>query len=92
MGLIRTPNRLYDLLGGRYLMFVPSSNLIVRIWFVSRLVLALLIGFAYLQRASVASHLQVSSSRPGYLLKRCSSLFWIFRFSGVLVVILMSPA
>ena len=47
MGLICTPNILYDLLGGRYLMFVPSSNLIVLICFVNRLVLVVLIGFPY---------------------------------------------
>jgi hypothetical protein len=45
MGLICAPNILYDLLGGRYLIFVPSSNFIVLVWFVNRLVLALLIGF-----------------------------------------------
>ena len=89
MGLICTPNILYDLLGGRYLMFVPSSNLIVRIWFVSRLVLALLIGFSYPHRDPVASYLAVYSSRHVYMLKRCSFFIWICRFSRVLVVMLM---
>ena len=31
MGLICTPSILYDFLGGRYSIFVPSSNLIVLI-------------------------------------------------------------
>ena len=70
MGLISTPNILYDLFGGSYLMFVPSSNLIVLIWFVSRLMIALLIGLPYLHKAPVTSHLEVSSSSPVYLLKR----------------------
>jgi hypothetical protein len=53
-------------------MFVPSSNLIVLICFVNRLVLVVLIGFSYPQRAPVASHFEVSSSSHVYLLKRCS--------------------
>ena len=77
MGLICIPNILDDLLGGRYLMFVPSSNLIVRIWFVNRLVLALLIGSPLPQRAPVDSHLEVFSSRHVYLLKRYSFFIWI---------------
>ena len=92
MGLICTPNVLYDLFGGRYLMFVPSSNLIVLTWFVNRLMLALLIGFLYPHRAPVASHLNVFSSSPGYLLKRCSFFVWTCRFSRVPVVMLMSSA
>jgi len=47
VGLMCTPSILYDLFGGRYLMSVPSLNLIVLIWFISRLVLALLMGFPY---------------------------------------------
>jgi len=53
-------------------MFMPSSNLIVLIWFISRLVMALLIGFLYPQSTPVASHLVVSSSSHVYLLNRCS--------------------
>jgi hypothetical protein len=75
MGLICTPNIFYDLLGGRYLIFVPYSNLIVLIWFVNGLMLALIIGFPYLQRAPVAWHLEVSSSSPVYLLKMCSFFY-----------------
>ena len=51
IGLIWTPNILYDLFGGRYLIFVPSSNLIVLIWFVNRLMFALLIGLPYPHKA-----------------------------------------
>ena len=90
MGCICTPSILYDLLGGRYLMFVPSSNSIVLIWFVNRLMFALLIGFPYPHRAPVALHLEVSSSSPVYLLKMCSFFIWICRFSRVPVVMLMS--
>ena len=71
-------------------MFFPSSNFIVLICFVNRLVLVVLIGFPYPQRAPVVSHLEVSSSSHVYLLKRCSIFIWICRFSRVLVVILMS--
>jgi len=92
MGLICTPNILYDLLGGRYLMFAPSSNLIVLLWLVSMLLLALLNVFPYPQRAPVASHLEVFSSRHVYLLNRCSFFIWICRFSRVLVAMLMSSA
>ena len=73
-------------------MFVSSSNLIMLIWFSIRLVLALLIGLPYPQRAPVASHLEVSSSKPVYLLKRCRFFIWIYRFSRVYVVMLMSSA
>ena len=72
MGLICTISILYDLFGGRHLIFVPVSNLIVLIWFVNWLMFALLIGFPYPYRAPVASHLDISSYSPVYLLKRCS--------------------
>ena len=72
MGLICTPSILYDLFGGRYFIFVPSSNLIVLIWFVSRFMFALLIGLPYPHKAPVASHLEVSSSSRVYSLKRYS--------------------
>jgi len=71
-------------------MFVPSTNLIVLICFVSRFLLDLLIGFPYPQRAPIASHVEVFSSRHVYLLKRCSFFIWIYRFSRVLVVMLVS--
>ncbi len=44
MGLIFTLSILYDLFGGRYVMFDPSSNLIVVIWFVKRLMFSFLIS------------------------------------------------
>ena len=71
MGLICTPSILYDLFGGRYLIFVPSSNFIVLIWLIRRLMFVLLIGLPYPHKAPVASHFEVSSSSPVYLLKRC---------------------
>ena len=92
MGLICTPSILYDLFGGRFLIFVPSSNLIVFIWVVNRLMFALLIGFPYPHRAPVTSHLEISIYSPVYLLKRCSLFIWICRFSRVPVVMLMSSA
>ncbi len=93
MGLICTPSISYDLFGGMYLMFVPSSNLIVLIWFINRFMLALLlIGLPYLHKAPVASHFEVSSYSPVYLLKRCSFVIWTCRFSRVPVVMLMSSA
>ena len=92
MGLICTPSILYDLFGDRYMMFVPSSYLIVLIWFISRLVLAVLSGFPYLQSALVASHLVVSRSSPVYLLKKCNFFICIWRFSKVPVVILIPSA
>ncbi len=73
-------------------MFVPSSNLIVLICFVNRLVLVVLIGFPYPQKTPVASYLEVYSSSPEYLLKRCSFFIWICGFSRVPAVILMSSA
>ncbi len=84
MGLIRTPSILYDLFGGRYLMPVPSSNLIVLTWFINRLMFALLIGLPYLHKALVASYFEVSSSSHVYLLKRCSFLFGLVGFQGSL--------
>ena len=76
MRLICTPNILYDLFGGRYLIFVPSSNLIVLIWFINRFMFALFIGLPYPHKAPVASRLEVSSYSPVYLLKRWSFCIW----------------
>ena len=84
MGLICTPGILYDLFRGRYLIFVPSSNLIVLIWFINRFMCALLIGLPYPHKAPVVSHFEVSSSSPVYLLKRCSFLFGLVGFLGSL--------
>ena len=61
---------LYDLFDGKYLMSVPSSNLIVLICLLRRLVLAMLIRLPYSKRAPVASHFDVSSYSPMYLFKR----------------------
>ncbi len=47
MVLICTSNIMCDVFVGMYLMLVPSSNFIILIWFVRRVVLALLIGFSY---------------------------------------------
>jgi hypothetical protein len=44
------------------LIFFSSSNLIVLIWFVNRLMFGLLIGFPYPHKAPGASHLEASSS------------------------------
>jgi hypothetical protein len=74
------------------LIFVPSSNLIMLIWFVNRLMFALLIGLPYPHKAPVALHFEVSSYSPAYLLKRRSFFIWTCRFSRVPVVMLMSSA
>ena len=92
MGFICTHSILCELLRGIYLMFVPSSNLIVLIWLLSRLVFALLIGFPYPQSALVASQLIVSSSSFVCLPKRCNLFICGWRFSRVPVVMLMSSA
>ena len=84
MGLICTPSILYDLFVGRYLMFVTSSNLIVLILFIKRFMFAFLIGLLYLHKAPVASHFEVSSPSPVYLLKRCSFVFGLVGFQGFL--------
>ena len=73
-------------------MSVPSSNLIVLILLLSRMVLALLIGFPYPQSTLLASHLGAFSSSPVHLLKRCSFVICVSRFSWVPVVILISSA
>ena len=73
-------------------MGVPSSNLIVEIRLRSRCVFSLLMGFPYPHIAHVASHFDVSGSRPVYLLNRQSFLICICRLSRVLVVMLMSSA
>jgi hypothetical protein len=73
-------------------MGVPSSNLTVEIWLLSRRVFSLLMGFPYPHRAPVASHLVVSSSRPVYLLNIRSFFTCICRLSRVPVVMLMSSA
>ena len=62
------------------MIFVPSSNLIVLIWFVNRSMLALLIELPYPHKAPVASHFEVSSCSPVFLLKRCSFLFGLVGF------------
>ncbi len=82
MGLICTPSILYDLFGGRYLIFVPTSNLIVMIWLINRVMFVLLIGLPYPHKAPVASHFEVSSSSPVYLLKRRNFLFELVGFLG----------
>jgi hypothetical protein len=85
MGLICTPSILYDLFGGRYLVFeVPSSNLIVFIWFINRFMFALLIGLPYPHKTPVASHFEVYRYSHVYLLKRYSSLFGLVGFLGSL--------
>ena len=63
-------------------MLVPSSNLIVLIWFINRFMFVLLIGLPYPHKVPAASHFEVSSSSPVYLLKRCSFLFGLVGFQG----------
>jgi len=92
MGLMCTPSVLYDLFGGKYLMGVQSSNMIVEIWLRSRFVFSLLTEFPYPHIAHVASHFVVSSSMPVYLLNRWRFFSCIWRLSWVPVVMLISSA
>ena len=67
MGLMWTPNILYDLLGGRYLMWVLSANVIeLLICSCSMVLFFCLRGLPWAQSDSVASHLDISSCRPVY--------------------------
>jgi len=68
----------------------PFSNFIVLILLRSGQVFTLLIGFPYPHNALVALHFVVSSSSLVYSLNRCSFFICIWRFSMVLVVMLMS--
>ncbi len=70
----------------------PSSNLIVLIWLRSTRVFSLLIGLPYPHSVPVASNFVVFSSSPAYLLRICSLLICIWRFSRVPVVMLISSA
>jgi hypothetical protein len=75
MGLTCTPSIFYYLFGGKYIMGVTHSNLIVEIRLHSRFEFSLLAGFPYPHSTHVASHFVVSSSRPVYLLIGGVSLF-----------------
>ena len=87
-----TPSKLYDLLGGRYLIREPSGNVIVLIYSCSVGRFLLLRGLPRAHRAPVASHLVVSSWSHVYELKRCSFLIWILRSVMVPAVMLISSA
>jgi hypothetical protein len=90
--LMCTPNILYDLLGGRYLIREPSGNVIVLICSCSVVRCLLLIGFPRAHRAPVTLHLVVSSFRPVHELKRYSFLIWILRSVMVPAVMMISSA
>ncbi len=90
--LMWTPSILYDLFGGRYLMWVPSRNFMECIWACSISRIFCVRGLPRAQSAPVASHLVVSSCRPVYWLKRCSFFSWISKFWIEPAVILMSSA
>ena len=64
--LMWTPSILYDLFGGRYLIRVPSRNLMDVIWACNVSRLLCVSGLPRAQSAPVASHLVVSSWRPVY--------------------------
>jgi hypothetical protein len=61
MGLILTPGILYDLFGGRYLMLVPSANVIEMNCSCRMVSFLWLRGLPSPQSDPVASHLEVSS-------------------------------
>ncbi len=64
--LMWTPSILYDLFGGRYLIWVPSRNLMECIWACNIPWFVCVRGFSRAQSALVASHLVVLSCRPVY--------------------------
>jgi hypothetical protein len=61
MGLMWTPSILYDLLGGRYLMWVPSVNMMELICSLRMFWFLLLRGLPSPHSDPVASHFEVSS-------------------------------
>jgi hypothetical protein len=92
MGLMWTHSNLYDLFGGRYLMCVPSANVMEFICFCSVVWFLWLRGLPSPQSDLVALHLEVSSWSPVYWVKGCSFLSWIFRSYMDPVVMLTSSA
>ncbi len=66
MGFMWIPSILYDLLGGRYLMWVPSVNMMELICSCRMCWFLLLRGLPSPQSDPVASHLEVSSLSPVY--------------------------
>jgi hypothetical protein len=66
MGLMWTPSILYGLFGGRYLMCVPSANVIELICSCSVVWFLWLRGLPSPQSDPVASHFEVSSWSPVY--------------------------
>ena len=60
MGLMWTPSILYDLCGERYLIWVPSMNVIELICSCSMVWFLWLRGFPWAHSDPVASHLEVS--------------------------------
>jgi hypothetical protein len=92
MGLMWTPSILYDLFGGRYFMWVPSTNVIELICSCSVVWFLWLRGLPSPQSDPVASHFEISSWSPVYWLKRCSFLSCILRSWMEPAVKLMSSA
>ncbi len=86
------PKHFIRFVGGRYLICVPSRNLMVFIWACSISWFLCVRGLPSAHSTPVASHLVVSSWRPVYWLNRWSFFSWKFRFWIDPVVILMSSA
>jgi hypothetical protein len=72
MEFMWTPSILYDLFGGRYLIWEPSEHMIESICYCRMEKVLWLRGLPCAQRAPVASHFEVSSWSPVYWLKKCS--------------------
>ena len=74
MGLMWTPSILYDLFGGRYLMWIPYVNVIELICSCSVVRFLWLRGLPWPQSDPVASHLEASRLSLLYWLERCRFL------------------
>ena len=60
------PKHFYDLFGGKYLIWLPSTKVMELIFPCSMVCFFLLRGLPWAQSDPVASHLDVSSCRPVY--------------------------
>ena len=87
-----TPNILYDLSGGMYLMCEPCEKAMVLICFWSVDWLLVVSGLPEAHRAPVASHLLVSSWSHVEVLNKCSLLSSISRSLILPAEMLMSSA